>query len=93
MNELTRALAINPKNPTAHNYLGITVSQKGWPEVAHKELETAILLDPKYADAHFNLAVVLATNDPPDKESAGKYYQQARALGAERDESLEQLIK
>jgi Tfp pilus assembly protein PilF len=56
-------------------------------------LETAISVDPKYADAHFNLAVVLATNDPPDKESAGKYYQQARELGAERDESLEQLIK
>src|SRR5258707_471588 len=93
VNELTRALAIDSKNATAHNYLGITASQKGWQEAAQKELETATALDPNYADANFNLAVVFATQTPPNKESARKYYQRATELGAERDSALEQLIK
>ncbi|MEI9898482.1 MAG: tetratricopeptide repeat protein [Chthoniobacter sp.] len=70
VNELTKALAIDPKNATAHNYLGITASQKGWQEAAQKELETATSLDPNYADANFNLAVVFATQTPPNKENA-----------------------
>ena len=93
VDELTKALAINPKNATAHNYLGITASQKGWQEAAQKELETATALDPNYADAHFNLAVVFATQDPPNKEGARKCYKRATELGAEPDSALEQMIK
>jgi Flp pilus assembly protein TadD/predicted nucleic acid-binding Zn-ribbon protein len=93
LDELTKALAINPKNATAHNYLGITASQKGWQEAAQKELETATALDPNYADAHFNLAVVFATQQPPNKESARKCYKRATELGAEPDSALEQMIK
>ena len=54
---------------------------------------TATGIDPNYADANFNLAVVFATQTPPDKENARKYYQRAIELGAERDAALEQLIK
>ena len=93
INSLTRALAIDPKYAVAHNYLGITASQKGWQEAAKKELETAIDIDPKYGDACFNLAVVYAMQNPPDKESARKYYQRAIDDGAEPDSSLEQLVK
>ena len=93
VNELTKALAIDPKNATAHNYLGITASQKGWQEAAEKELVTATTLDSVYADANFNLAVVYATQTPPNKENARKYYNRAVELGAERDAALEQLIK
>jgi Tfp pilus assembly protein PilF len=93
VNELTRAVAINPKNATAHNYLGITASQKGWQEAAQTELEAATALDPNYADAFFNLAVVFATQQPPNKETARKHYKRATELGAEPDTALEQLIK
>ncbi len=93
VNELTKSLAINNKNPAAHNYLGITASQKGWPEAAQKELETATALDPNYADAQFNLAVVFATQQPPNKDNARKCYKRAVELGAEPDPSLEQLLK
>lgn len=90
---LTKALAVNPKYAVAHNYLGITASQKGWLEAALKELETAIALDPNYADANFNLAVIYATQNPPNKDSARRYYKRATDLGAEPDSSLEQLMK
>jgi Flp pilus assembly protein TadD len=93
VNELTRAVTINPKNATAHNYLGITASQKGWQEAAQTELEAATALDPNYADAFFNLAVVFATQQPPNKETARKHYKRATELGAEPDSALEQLIK
>ncbi len=96
VNELTKSLAINPKYAAAHNFLGITASQKGWQEAAQKELETATSLDPNYADAHFNLAVVYATQQPPNpdnKENARKFYKRATELGAEKDPSLEALLK
>jgi Flp pilus assembly protein TadD/uncharacterized coiled-coil DUF342 family protein len=93
INSLTRALAINPKYAVAHNYLGITASQKGWQEAALKELETAIELDPNYGDAFFNLAVVYAMQQPPNKDLALKYYKRATDLGAEPDAALEQLLK
>lgn len=93
LTELTKALAINPKSATAHNYLGITASQKGWQEAAEKEMLAAIEANPDYADAHFNLAVVYATSNPPSKELAKRHYAKATSLGAERDPSLEKLLR
>jgi tetratricopeptide (TPR) repeat protein len=93
INSLTRALAINPRYAVAHNYLGITASQKGWQEAALKELETAIEYDPNYGDACFNLAVVYAMQQPPNKDLARKYYKRATDLGAEPDPGLDQMLK
>ncbi len=90
---LTKALALQPKNATAHNYLGITASQKGWQEAAHNHLETATAIDPNYADAFFNLAVVYATQQPPNKPAARKCYQRAIELGSEPDPALDKLTK
>ena len=91
--ELTQSVATNPSNPIAHNYLGIAASRKGWQENARKELEAAAELDPTYADAYFNLAVVCASQKPPDKEAARNAYHKATALGAAPDARLEELIR
>lgn len=93
VNSLTRALAINPRYAVAHNYLGITASRKGWQEAALKELLTAVELDPNYGDAFFNLAVVYAMQQPPNKDMARKYYKRAIDHGAEPDPGLDQLLK
>jgi len=93
VDELTQSVAINPSNAVAHNYLGIAASRKGWQENARKELETAAELDPTYADAYFNLAVVCASQKPADKEAARAAYQKATALGAAADARLEELIR
>lgn len=92
VNSLTKALALNNRNATAHNYLGITAIQKGWAEAGLKELETAVQIDPKYADALFNLAVAYATQTPPNKEKAREFYKRATEQGAEPDTALETLI-
>ena len=74
------------------NHLGIVAGQKGWPEAAEQEFKKAIALNPNYADAHFNLAVIYATNTPPAKQLAGQHYQKATSLGATPDAALEKLI-
>ena len=92
INCLTQAIQLDPKNATAHNYLGITSSQKGWVEAALAELQKAIALNPKYADAQFNIAVIYATSQPPAKDQAQEHYDTAVALGASPDPALEKLI-
>ncbi|MFZ5806690.1 MAG: tetratricopeptide repeat protein [Verrucomicrobiota bacterium] len=89
---LSRAVALNPNDPKTRNYLGISASQKGWQEAAEQECRTAIELDPNYGDAHFNLAVIYATQNPPAKELAKKHYQQAIKLGIPKDDQLEKLL-
>jgi Tfp pilus assembly protein PilF len=91
--ELSQSLVINQNSPVAHNYLGIVASRKGWQDAARKELETATTLDPNYADAFFNLAVVCATQKPADKDAARKAYRRATELGAQRDPRMEELVK
>jgi superkiller protein 3 len=93
INALTKSLTLNPKNATAHNYLGIAAAEKGWQDAARKELETAVQLDPKYTDAWFNLAVVLGTWKPqPLKEEARAAYRKAVETGAEADSQMEKLL-
>ncbi len=90
---LTRATALEPNDPRTRNYLGIACSQKGWQEAAEKECRRAIELDPNYGDAHFNLAVIYATQRPPAKELARRHYKIALDLGIPKDEKLEKLLQ
>jgi Flp pilus assembly protein TadD/uncharacterized coiled-coil DUF342 family protein len=91
--ELSQAVEINPKSATARNYLGITASQKGRPQEAEKEILQAIANNPEYGDAHFNLAVILATTEPASKELAKRHYERATALGTQPNPSLEKLLQ
>ncbi|NJK92145.1 MAG: tetratricopeptide repeat protein [Blastochloris sp.] len=90
---LTRAVALNPNDAKTRNYLGIAASQKGWQEAAEQECRKAIELDPQYGDAHFNLAVIYATQNPPAKELANRHYKRALELGIPRDEQLEKKLR
>ncbi|MDR1145417.1 MAG: tetratricopeptide repeat protein [Verrucomicrobiales bacterium] len=89
---LTRAVALAPNDPKTHNYLGISASQKGWQEAAEQECRKAIELDPQYGDAHFNLAVIYATQRPPSRELAKRHYERALELSIPRDPQLEKMI-
>ena len=91
--ELSQAVEINPKSATARNYLGITAIQKGRPQEAEKEILQAIANNPDYGDAHFNLAVILATTEPASKELAKRHYERATALGTQPNPSLEKLLQ
>jgi len=89
---LNAAKALDPNDPKTHNYLGCACSQKGWSEVAEKEFRKAIELDPNFGDAHFNLALVYATQKPPLLELARREYNRALELGIAKDARLEKLL-
>jgi tetratricopeptide (TPR) repeat protein len=90
---LERALALDPHDAKSHNYLGCACSQKGWTEVAEKEFLKAIEIDDTFADAHFNLALVYATEKPPSLEMARRHYKRALELGIPPDPRLEKLLQ
>jgi tetratricopeptide (TPR) repeat protein len=90
---LERALALDPTNAKSHNYLGCACSQKGWSEVAEKEFLKAIEIDDSFGDAHFNLALVYATEKPPALEMARRHYKRALELGISPDPRLEKLLQ
>jgi Flp pilus assembly protein TadD len=89
---LSRAVALDPNDAKTRNYLGISSSRKGLQEAAEQECRKAIELDEGYGDAHFNLAVIYATQTPPAKELAKRHYNRARELGVPQDQELEKLL-
>ncbi|MEZ5404788.1 MAG: tetratricopeptide repeat protein [Verrucomicrobiia bacterium] len=93
INTLTRAVTLDPKDPQTRNYLGIACSQKGWLSVAEQEIRKALEINPNYGEAHFNLAVIYASQKPPAKEIANQHYQQALDLGVKADKNLEKMLQ
>jgi Flp pilus assembly protein TadD len=89
---LSRSAQLDPKNAETQNYLGITLSQQGQREAAETALRKAVMLNPNYAGAHHNLAVVYATQKPPFLELARYHYRKALALGQPNNPELEKQI-
>jgi tetratricopeptide (TPR) repeat protein len=89
---LNAAKALDPNDAKIRNYLGCACSQKGWTQAAEKEFLKAIELDPSFGDAHFNLALVYATEKPPMVEMAKTQYKKALDLGIAKDDRLEKLL-
>jgi tetratricopeptide (TPR) repeat protein len=86
---LAQAVLHDGNNPRARNYLGIAAGRKGWPEASEQELRRAVELDPGYADANFNLAVLYLRRTPPLIELGRRHYQRALELGCARDPAVE----
>ncbi|MFZ4766057.1 MAG: tetratricopeptide repeat protein, partial [Roseimicrobium sp.] len=77
----------------AHHYLGIIASKLSNPAKAEAEFKSALAIDPSFGDAHFNLAVLYATSDPPDFEKAREHYAKALGRGIPKDAGLEKLLQ
>ena len=89
---LSRAAKIDPNNPEIQNYLGVTLSHKGLRVQAETALRKAIQINPLYAPAHNNLAVVYLNQNPPMPMLARWHYQKAVAAGQPRNPDLERLL-
>ena len=86
---LARAVHENPTDARTRNSLAIILKKAGWKDAAESELQKALDLDPRYSEAHFNLAVMYLDRRPPSVEMARRHYEAARSLGAEPDKDLE----
>ena len=89
---LTRALHEDRGDPRIHNLLGVTIRDLGWVQGAETELQRAILLDPTYASAHYNLAVMYLDRSPPLIELARRHYYAAVDYGEAPDKSIEEKL-
>ena len=90
---LKRASALDSTNAKTLNYLGIVHFKKGRREESIRCTIQALEVDPKYGDAHFNLAVLYAGGTSEEKKLARTHYQLAMDLQVPRDPNLEQILK
>ena len=88
----SRAAKLDPQDAQIQNFLGLALSEKGLRGPAETALRKAIQLDPGYANAHNNLAVVYITQQPPLVELARWHYQKALAAGHPRNPELEKML-
>jgi Flp pilus assembly protein TadD len=49
---------VDPQNPVYHYHLGLALSKNGEPERARRALQTAVKLNPRFADAQQALATL-----------------------------------
>ena len=89
---LAQAVLHAPQDARAHQYLGATLGRRGWHGAGEEELRRALELDPKSADAHYNLAAIYMERVPPSVELARRHYVRAVELGAVPDEKLAERI-
>jgi Flp pilus assembly protein TadD len=69
------AVAVRPRSPVAHNYLGLALLNNKQPREAVAEFREATRLEPRYAGAHNNLGVAL--DNLGDKDGAIDAFRQA----------------
>ena len=90
---LLEAVANDNKDHIAWNYLGICYGEQGFKGKAEEAFKRSIEIRDDYADAHFNLAVLYATTEPPSIDAARLHYKKAVSLGTPADPSLEKLLQ
>jgi Flp pilus assembly protein TadD len=93
LNALSLSAKSNPDLAQTQLFLGRTLIEKGQRAAAEAALRKAIQLRPGWADPHYLLAVVYATQQPPFKELAQWHYQKARSAGNPPNAELEKLLE
>jgi Tfp pilus assembly protein PilF len=89
---LAEAVLHAPQDARAHQFLGATFGRRGWYSAGEDELRRSLELDPKSAEAHFNIATIYMERIPPAVELARRHYQRALELGAQPDPKLAERI-
>lgn len=93
MTYFEKSLAKRPDNASGRHYLGIIATKLSLIERAEREFKTALAIDPSYGEAHFNLAVLYITWDPPQWDKARAEYDAAIKKGVRPDANLEKLLE
>jgi arylsulfatase A-like enzyme/Flp pilus assembly protein TadD len=78
MPHFERALAAGYRDPALYNYLGISYGEMGEQEKAREAYKQAVALDPNYAAAYLNLALLSRKQNQP--EEARQYFQKTCQL-------------
>ena len=89
---MSRSAALDPNNPETQNYLGVTLGQKGQRQQAEAAFRRAVRLNPSYAPAHNNLAMIYVNQQPAAPQLARWHYQKALAAGQPHNPELEKTL-
>jgi tetratricopeptide (TPR) repeat protein len=89
---LSRSALANSTNAGTQFYLGTVLADKGLRPQAETAFRKALALAPEYADAHFALAIVYASETPPMNALARAHYLKSVDLHHEKDDTLEKLV-
>lgn len=92
MTYFEKSLDKRPNSASGRHYLGIIAAKLSLVERAEREFKSALAIDPSYGEAHFNLAVLYATWDPPQWDKARTEYNEAIKKGIKPDANLEKLL-
>ncbi|MDF1751174.1 MAG: tetratricopeptide repeat protein [Verrucomicrobiales bacterium] len=92
LSHLQQGIELQPDNAQAHNCVGVIACKKGWVARAERAFVKAISIEPRFGDAHFNLAVLFSTHGQGDFEKAKEHYLKARELGVPADASIENYL-
>lgn len=93
LDALSLSAKLDPEKANTQFYLGKALIQKGSRGPAESALRKAVQLKPGWGDAHYQLAVLYATQEPNFKELAIYHYKKAIAGGAARNRELEQWME
>ena len=93
LDALSRAAVAMPDEPRTQFYLGKALIQKGNRDQAEKVLRKAVQLKPGFGEAHYLLAVLYGTQQPPFRELAEWHYKKAIAAGYPRNPEFEKTIE
>ncbi len=91
LQDFNQALKLKPNDPAVHDYLGVALRCKGQDGAAVQEFDKAIQLDPKYAKAYRNRAMV--SYDKTDYQSSLSDLEKARSLGYHVDEDFIKMVR
>ncbi len=89
---LARAASLRPEDTAIHGAYGVACSQLGWRDAAESQFRRTLALNPKDKNTAFNLAVLLASSNPPRLQEAQQWYKRARELGIPADPGLDKLF-
>ena len=92
ISSLTRAIHEAPNDGHTRLVLAAVIRDYGWDEAAITELKRALMIDPKLAEAHYNLALSYLGMDPPKLELARRHYFAAIDLGTDPSPQIEKQL-
>src|SRR6266849_4325047 len=90
---LSLSARLAPNRPQTQYWLGKALVEKGSRAQAETALRKAVQLRPGWGEAHYSLALVYATQQPPFKELAQWHYDKAVSSGYPRNPAFEKLLE
>ena len=90
---ISEMLSAKPNDAIALNLKAAMEVEQGKLKEAEATLDQAIMSNPRNPYAYYNMADLMLKRNPPNKDSARRYYETGRTMGGQRDTRLEAALR